>query len=82
MIRDKILQLYMYINNLKVCKCVLEENLSSNHRDEVALNKTKASLYNWLTYKSSLCLSSKECKELMRALIGKEWDPVPCVEGS
>jgi hypothetical protein len=40
---DKIEQLQMQINNLKVSKCALEENLlSSSHRARVAENQTEA----------------------------------------
>ena len=42
-LRDKIERLQTQINNLKVTKCVLEENLlSSSHRAQVAENQTEA----------------------------------------
>jgi hypothetical protein len=40
---DKIERLEMQVNDLKVSKCVLEENLlSSSHRAQVAENQTEA----------------------------------------
>ena len=42
-LRDKIERLQTQINNLKVTKCVLEENLlSRSHRAQVAENQTEA----------------------------------------
>lgn len=43
---DKIEWLQMQINNLKVSKCALEENLpSSSHRAQVTENQTKSPHY-------------------------------------
>ena len=40
---DKIKELQTQVNNLKVAKCALEENLlSSSHRAQVAENQTEA----------------------------------------
>lgn len=49
-LRDSNSQLQMCINNLKVYKCALKDNLLSyNHKAEVKKNpKNRPSWYNWL----------------------------------
>ena len=77
-LNDKIDHLQMLINNLKVSKCALEENLlSSSHRAQVAENQIEVLIIRlaelWQKFKSQ---SQRVSAIKVRALIGKEWDPV------
>jgi hypothetical protein len=66
------------INSLKVSKCALEEDLlSSSHRAQVAENQIEVLIIRlaelWQKFKSQ---SQRVSAIKVRALIGKEWDPV------
>lgn len=75
---DKIDWLHVHINSLKVSKCALEEDLlSSSHRAQVAENQIEVLIIRlaelWQKFKSQ---SQRVSAIKVRALIGKEWDPV------
>ena len=75
---DKIDWLHVQINSLKVSKCALEEDLlSSSHRAQVAENQIEVLIIRlaelWQKFKSQ---SQRVSAIKVRALIGKEWDPV------
>nr|AYC81442.1 Friend virus susceptibility 1 [Apodemus semotus] len=77
--RDEISQLRMHINDLKVSKCVVEETLLSyRHRMEVGEKQTQALIVRLAELQSQVTCqpARKVCAEKVRALIGKEWDPV------
>jgi hypothetical protein len=75
---DKIDWLHVHINSLKVSKCALEEDLlSSSHRAQVAENQIEVLIIRlaelWQKFKSQ---PQRVSAIKVRALIGKEWDPV------
>jgi hypothetical protein len=75
---DKIDWLHVQINSLKVSKCALEEDLlSSSHRAQVAENQIEVLIIRlaelWQKFKSQ---PQRVSAIKVRALIGKEWDPV------
>nr|AYC81435.1 Friend virus susceptibility 1 [Apodemus argenteus] len=77
--RDEISQLRMHINDLKVSKCVLEETLLSyRHRMDVGEKQTQALIVRLAELQSQVtCQPARRVSaEKVRALIGKEWDPV------
>nr|AYC81438.1 Friend virus susceptibility 1 [Apodemus hyrcanicus] len=77
--RDEIFQLRMHINDLKASKCVLEETLLSyRHRMEAGEKQTQALIVRLADLQSPVtCQAARKVSaEKVRALIGKEWDPV------
>jgi hypothetical protein len=75
---DKNERLQTQVNDLNVAKCVLEENLlSCSHRSQVAENQTEnlivrlAELQQKFKSQPQNVLTFK-----VRAIIGKEWDPI------
>lgn len=75
---DKIDQLQMQVNCLKVSKCTLEENLlSSSHRAQVVENQTEALIIRLAELQRKFKSQPQRVSAVkVRALIGKEWDPV------
>jgi hypothetical protein len=73
---DKIGQLQMQTNNLKVSKCALEENLLfSSHRAPVAENQTEALIIRLAELQQKFKSQPQRVSVIkVRALIGKEWD--------
>nr|QKE44261.1 Fv1 [Mus cervicolor] len=77
--RDEISQLRMHINDLKASKCVLGETLLSyRHRIEVGEKQTEALIVRLANVQSQvMCQPARKVSaDKVRALIGKEWDPV------
>nr|ACM16067.1 Fv1 gammaretrovirus restriction factor [Mus setulosus] len=77
--RDEISQLRMHINDLKASKCVLGETLLSyRHRIEVGEKQTEALIVRLADLQSQVTCqpARKVSADKVRALIGKEWDPV------
>nr|AHN05543.1 Fv1 restriction factor [Mus spicilegus] len=77
--RDEISQLRMHINDLKASKCVLGETLLSyRHRIEVGEKQTEALIVRLADVQSQvMCQPARKVSaDKVRALIGKEWDPV------
>nr|QKE44318.1 Fv1 [Mus fragilicauda] len=77
--RDEISQLRMHINDLKASKCVLGETLLSyRHRIEVGEKQTEALIVRLADLQSQVMCQPvrKVSADKVRALIGKEWDPV------
>jgi hypothetical protein len=78
---DKIEWLQTQVNNLKVAKCVLEENLlSSSHRAQVAENQTEALIIRLAELQRKFKSQPQKIQVSavkVRALIGKEWAPIP-----
>nr|AYC81446.1 Friend virus susceptibility 1 [Hylomyscus stella] len=77
--REEISQLRMHINDLKASKCVLEETLLSyRHRIEVGEKQTQALIERLAALQSQdACQPARKVSaDKVRALIGKEWDPV------
>nr|AYC81433.1 Friend virus susceptibility 1 [Apodemus agrarius] len=77
--RDEISQLRMHINDLKASKCVLGETLLSyRHRIEVGEKQTEALIVRLADLQSQvMCQPARKVSaNKVRALIGKEWDPV------
>nr|QKE44250.1 Fv7 [Mus caroli] len=77
--RDEISQLRMHINDLKASKCVLGETLLSyRHRIEVGEKQTEALIVRLADLQSQvMCQPARKVSaDKVRALIGKEWDPV------
>ena len=77
-LHDKIEWLQMQINNLKVSKCALEENLpSSSHRAQVTENQTKALIIRLPELQQTFKSQPQRVSAVkVRTLIGKERDPV------
>lgn len=77
-LNDKIDHLQMLINNLKVSKCALEENLiSSSHKARVMENQTKALIIRLAELQGKFKSQPQRVSAgKVRALIGKEWDPI------
>ncbi|XP_026641285.1 Friend virus susceptibility protein 1-like [Microtus ochrogaster] len=75
---DKNDQLQMRINSLKVSKCALEENfLASSHRARVVENQTEALIIRLAELqRKSTSQPQRVSAVKVRALVGKEWDPV------
>nr|AWX42174.1 Fv1 restriction factor [Lophuromys flavopunctatus] len=78
-LRDEISQLQTRINDLQVSKCVLGETLLSySHRIEAGEKQTRALILRLADLQAKVeC--QPHCKvsaDKVRALIGKEWDPV------
>jgi hypothetical protein len=71
---DKIEQLQMQVNNLKVSKCVLEENLlSSSHRARIAGNQTAVLIIRLADSHQKFKFQPQTVSVVkVRALIGKE----------
>ncbi|XP_021019979.1 Friend virus susceptibility protein 1 [Mus caroli] len=77
--RDEISQLRMHINDLKASKCVLGETLLSyRHRIEVGEKQTEALIVRLADLQSQvMCQPARKVSaDKVRALIGKEWDPI------
>nr|QKE44255.1 Fv7 [Mus caroli] len=77
--RDEISQLRMHINDLKASKCVLGDTLLSyRHRIEVGEKQTEALIVRLADLQSQvMCQPARKVSaDKVRALIGKEWDPV------
>lgn len=75
---DKIDQLQMLINSLKISKCALEENhLSSSHRAQIVENQTEALMIRLPELQQKFKTQLRRVSAVkVRAVIGKEWDPV------
>jgi hypothetical protein len=74
---DKIERPQTQVNDLKVAKCVLEENLlSSSHRAQVAENQTETLIVRLAELQQKFSLSLRVSTVKVRALIVKEWDPI------
>jgi hypothetical protein len=75
---DKIKWLQTQVNNLKVAKCVLEETLlSSSHRAQVAENQTETLIMRLAELQGKFKSQPQRVSTVkVRALIGKEWDPI------
>jgi hypothetical protein len=75
---DKIKQPRTQVNNLKVAKFALEENLlSSSHRAQVAENQTEALIIRLAELQRKFKLQPQRVSAVkVSAFIGKEWDPI------
>ena len=75
---DKIEELQTQVNNLKVAKCALEKNLlSSSHRPQVAENETEVLIIRLAELQRKFKSQPQKVSAVkVRALIGKEWDPI------
>ncbi|CCD13216.1 unnamed protein product [Trypanosoma congolense IL3000] len=74
---DKIERLQTQVNDLKVAKCVLEENLlSCSNRAQVAENQTETLIVRLAELQRKFKSQPQSVSTVkVRALIGKEWDP-------
>jgi hypothetical protein len=74
---DKIERLQTQVN-LKVAKCVLEENLlSCSNRAQVAENQTETLIVRLAELQRKFKSQPQSVSTVkVRALIGKEWDPI------
>ncbi|XP_031204443.1 Friend virus susceptibility protein 1-like [Mastomys coucha] len=77
-LNEKIDHLQMLINNLKVSKCALEENLlSSSHKARFMENQTKALIKRLAELQGKFKTQPRRVSAgKVKALIGKEWDPI------
>ena len=77
-LNDKIDHLQMLINNLKVSKCALEKNLlSSSHKAQFMENQTEALIIRLAELQGKFKSQPRKVSAgKVRALIGKEWDPI------
>jgi hypothetical protein len=77
-LHDKICQFQMQINNLKVSKCALEENLlSSSQRAQVAENQNEALIMRLAELQQKIKSQPQTVLAVKgRALIAKEQDPI------
>lgn len=75
---DKIERLQTQVDDLKVAKCVLEENLlSCSHRAQVAENQTETLIVRLAELQRKFKSQPQNVSTVkVRALIGKEWDPI------
>jgi hypothetical protein len=75
---DKIKHLQMQINNVKVSKCALEEDLlSSSHRARVTGNQTEAFIIRLAELQQKFKSQPQRVSAVkIRALTGKEWGPI------
>ncbi|KAL6037658.1 hypothetical protein STEG23_020039 [Scotinomys teguina] len=75
---DKIEQLQMQVNSLKISKGALEESLlSSSYRAQVVENQTEALIIRLAELQQKFKSQPQRVSAVkVRALIGKEWDPV------
>ena len=75
---DRVDQLQMNRSRLEVSKCALEEDLlSSSHRAQVAENQIEVLIIRLAELQQKFKSQSQRVSAIkVRALIGKEWDPV------
>jgi hypothetical protein len=75
---DKIESLQTQVNDLKVAKCVLEENLlSCSYRAQVAENQTETLIVRLAELQQKFKSQPQSVStDKVRELIGKEWNPV------
>jgi hypothetical protein len=75
---DKIERLQTQVKDLKVAKCVLEENLlSCSNRAQVAENQTETLIVRLAELQRKFKSQPQSVSTVkVRALIGKEWDPI------